>query len=309
MRAFIFPGQGSQKVGMGAPLYQQNMIAKQVFEEADDILGFSLSSLCFQGPDQELRLTHNSQPALLTMSIAVLRVLQDATNLRPAVVAGHSLGEYSALVCAGAMSFADALRTVRLRGQFMQDAVPVGEGAMVAVIGLDAVAIEKICRDAALGQLLVPANLNGGRQVVLSGHAAAAARAVPMAEKLGGLAIMLPVSAPFHSPLMEPASVRLGEVLRTISYRPLQVPVISNVEAVANLDEHRIAELLTRQVTGTVRWGESIQAMAAMGVTEAYEIGSGDVLTKLVPRIDRSMKAYSVESMEMILTLQKAERE
>jgi [acyl-carrier-protein] S-malonyltransferase len=287
--AFLFPGQGSQKVGMGRALFDERPAARAVFEEADAALGFSLSKLCFEGPEADLTLTANAQPAILTTSIAALRVLEAETGLRPTVVAGHSLGEYSALVAAGALALADAVRLVNLRGKFMQEAVPPGEGAMAAIIvggGLDAAGVTAACEEAAQGQVVSPANMNGGGQIVIAGHKAAVDRACAAAKARGAkLAKLLQVSAPFHCALMQPAADRLAAELARVKFSAPRVPVVSNVDAAPNQDATRIAELLTRQVTGSVRWEESVQRIAALGVTAAVEVGAGNVIAGLVKRI------------------------
>ncbi len=295
MLAFLFPGQGSQKVGMGKEIAQQFPVAKRTFEEADDILGMALSKLCFEGPDEQLQLTANSQPALVTTSIAVLRALQEVTGLSPSVVAGHSLGEYSALVCAEAMSFADAVRIARARGTYMQEAVPQGQGAMAAVMGMSVPDVEQLCKDAAQGQVLTTANYNGPIQTVIAGHTAAVERAVTLAGQRDGTAKLLKVSAPFHCPLMEPAAAKLAADLAKVAFKDPVVPVVSNVDAEPNKNGKRLAELLTKQVTGAVRWEGSVRRMAEMGVTLALEIGVGKTLTGLVKRIDARVQVTPVE--------------
>ncbi|WP_305041420.1 ACP S-malonyltransferase [Geoalkalibacter sp.] len=296
MLSFIFPGQGSQYAGMGKDLADQFAVARQTFEEADEALGFGLSRLCFEGPEDDLKLTENTQPAILAASVAALRVLRQERDLTPAFVAGHSLGEYSALVCAGGLSFADALRTVRLRGQFMQQAVPVGVGAMAAIIGLDAPDVQSVCAAACGAEIVSPANFNSPGQVVIAGHAAAVERAIELARGKGAKrALPLPVSAPFHCPLMVPAGERLAEVLATLEYGTLQVPVVTNVEARANQLSERIAELLVTQVSAPVRWEESVEYMVDQGVSRFIEIGPGKVLAGLVKRIAKGVEVGNLE--------------
>jgi [acyl-carrier-protein] S-malonyltransferase len=284
--AFLFPGQGSQKVGMGRALAEAHRAARAVFEEADAALGFSISKLAFDGPEAELTLTAHAQPAILATSVAALRVLEAETSLRPTVVAGHSLGEYSALVAAGALALGDAVRLVHLRGRFMQEAVPAGVGAMAAIVGLDAEAVAAACAEAAQGEVVSSANLNGGGQIVIAGHKAAVDRACAAAKARGAkLAKLLAVSAPFHCGLMQPAADRLGRELANVSFDAPKVPVVTNVEAAPNKNAARIPELLTRQVTGSVRWEESVRRIAGSGVTTAIEVGAGNVLAGLVKRI------------------------
>jgi [acyl-carrier-protein] S-malonyltransferase len=283
--AFLFPGQGSQKVGMGVALAEAYPEARAVFAEADAALGFSLSKLCFEGPAEELTLTANAQPAILATSIAALRAL--GPGPKPGVVAGHSLGEYSALVAAGALRLADAVRVVNLRGKFMQEAVAPGEGAMAAIVNLDRAGVEGACAEAAreLGAVVSPANHNGGGQIVIAGAKAAVDRAAALCKERGGKAIPLKVSAPFHCALMKPAADRLAAELARIELMPPAVPVVTNVEAAPCTDPARLKALLIEQVTAPVRWEESVQRMVAMGATRAIELGVGNVLAGLVKRI------------------------
>ena len=305
MIGFIFPGQGSQYAGMGKDLADNFPVAKRVFEEANDSLGFDLASLCFEGPEEDLKLTTNTQPAILTVSIAALRVIEQETGLAPAFAAGHSLGEYSALVCAGALSFADAVGVVRKRGAFMQEAVPVGAGAMAAIIGLDGAPLEEVCLEAAQGDVVSPANFNSPGQVVIAGHTDAVGRAMELAKARGAKrALPLPVSAPFHCSLMVPAGERLRGVLEGISINSLNIPVISNVEAGANADSSRVAELLVSQVSAPVRWDESVRTMIGLGVERFVEVGPGKVLAGLVKRIDKGVEAQSVADVAGLKTIQ-----
>jgi len=302
--ALLFPGQGSQKVGMGRALYEADDGIKKLFEEADEALGYRLSQLCFEGPDAELTLTANAQPAILTVSIAAMRFLRAHTALHPIAVAGHSLGEYSALVAAGALSFADAVRLVHLRGQFMQEAVPAGIGAMAAILGLGADAVAALCQEVAGDELLSPANLNGGGQVVIAGHRGAVERACAAAKQHGAKrALPLAVSAPFHCALMRPAAERLAAELERVEIRTLEVPVVTNVEAAPNQDPARVRELLTRQVTSPVRWEESVQRLASMGVTRAIEVGAGTVLAGLVRRIAPTITTASAGDPAAVVAL------
>lgn len=285
--ALLFPGQGSQRVGMGRDLAHRFDVARRTYEEADEALGFSISSLCFDGPEDDLTLTQHSQPAILATSMAVFRVLSTETQLDYAAVAGHSLGEWTALAAAGTLSFADAIRLVHLRGRFMQEAVPVGLGGMAALMGLDLDGTISLCSEASrVGEPCEPANYNGGGQIVISGHADAIDRAVAAAKGKGAKrAVKLSVSAPFHCSLMGPAADRLAEALVDISFAAPRVPVYANVTAAPTQDPEQLRALLVDQVTGAVRWEESVKALAADGVTRALELGAGSVLRGLVKRI------------------------
>ena len=295
--AFVFPGQGSQYVGMGKDLWAQFAIAKEVFHEAEEALGFALTRLCFDGPEADLKLTENTQPAILTTSVAALRVLELETSLRPAVVAGHSLGEYSALVAAGALRFSDAARVVRERGRLMQQAVPPGEGAMAVLIGLEMDAVQQLCSDASQGDVVSPANYNGGGQVVIAGAKNAVARAMVLAKERGAKRAMeLPVSAPFHCALMAPAAEGLQKVLTPITIHPFTISVVSNVEAEVNLSADRVKALLTEQAVRPVRWEESIKKLAALGCTRVLEIGPGKVLKGLIKRIVSDLEVDNFEA-------------
>ncbi len=299
--AFIFPGQGSQYVGMGKALYQDFKVARETFEEADEALQFNISKLCFDGPEEELKLTMNTQPAILTVSVSALRVLQTETGLFPALLAGHSLGEYSALVAGEALGFADAVRVVRARGQFMQEAVPVGEGGVGAILGLDGPTVSSICEAAAQGEVLAPANYNCPGQIVISGHTGAVARAVTLAKEAGAKRAMpLPVSAPVHSPLMESAGRRLAKVLEKISIQDLKVPVVANVDAQPNISGKRIAKLLIQQMSAPVRWEESAQIMLSKAIRKFVEVGPGKVLLGLMKRMDGSVCLANVEDPESL---------
>ncbi len=298
MIAFLFPGQGSQHAGMGKDLADNFPIARQLFEEANDALGFDLTSLCYNGPEEDLKLTANTQPAILTTSVAALRVLEAETGLIPAFTAGHSLGEYSALVCSGALAFADAVRTVRQRGTFMQEAVPVGTGSMAAILGLDPEALDAVCLDASQGQVVSPANYNSDGQVVIAGHTEAVTRAIDLAKEKGAKRAMpLPVSAPFHCSLMIPAAVRLADVLTDVAVNEMSCPVVSNVEATPNQDASRVCDLLVRQVSAPVRWQETVACMVNLGVERYVEIGPGKVLSGLVKRMAKGSTIQNVQNV------------
>jgi [acyl-carrier-protein] S-malonyltransferase len=293
--AFLFPGQASQYPGMGRELYEKFPASRAVFEEADRALGFSISKLCFEGTEDDLKLTENTQPAVVTVSIAAYRLLAES-GFTPAYVAGHSLGEYSALVAAGSLDFSDAVRVVRRRGQFMQEAVPAGVGAMAAILGLSHAQVDEACRRAAGGEIVAPANLNSPEQTVISGHAGAVKRAVEFAQQSGAKrAVVLPVSAPFHCELMQPAQQRLEEVLRGTAFGALKIPVVTNVAAEAIDQGEEAREALIRQVSLPVRWEESIRALIELGVDMFVEVGPGKVLSGLLRQIDRSVLCVNVE--------------
>jgi [acyl-carrier-protein] S-malonyltransferase len=300
-RAFVFPGQGSQAVGMGKPLAEAFAAARLVFEEVDDALGQKLSKLIFEGPDGDLVLTANAQPALMAVSIAVIRVLEQEGKLPltrlASHVAGHSLGEYSALAAADALQLGDAARLLRLRGDAMQKAVPVGEGAMAALLGLDLPAAQEVAREAAQGEVCDCANDNAPGQVVVSGAKAAIERALDIAKAKGAKrALLLPVSAPFHCALMKPAAAAMAEALSRATIAPPRVPLVANVTAEAVSDPDTIRDLLVKQVTGMVRWRESVSWMKSAGVTTLVECGAGKVLTGLAKRIEPEMSALALNA-------------
>jgi [acyl-carrier-protein] S-malonyltransferase len=306
--AFLFPGQGSQKVGMGQALAAAFPEARAVYDEADAALGFGLSKLCFEGPADALTLTANAQPAILTTSIAALRVLLRETDLRPGVVAGHSLGEYSALVAAGAMRLPDAVRVVHLRGKFMQEAVAPGVGAMSAIVKVDRAGVEAACAEAAreTGEIVSPANHNGGGQIVIAGSKAAVERASALCKERGGKAIPLAVSAPFHCGLMKPAADRLAAELARVELVAPSVPVVTNVEAAPSQDPAQLKRLLVEQVTAPVRWEESVQKIVALGAARAIEVGAGNVLAGLVKRIAPELPVAGAGDSESIAALKGA---
>ncbi len=273
---------------MGKELAEKYPVARQTFAEADEALGYNLSQLCFEGPEEKLRLTEITQPAILTASVAAWRVLQEK-GVNPGFVAGHSLGEYSANVAAGTISFADAVRTVRNRGKYMQEAVPVGVGAMAAILGMDLEKVTAVCAEAAQGEVCEPANINSAEQIVISGHAAAVERATKLASERGAKrAIMLPVSAPFHCSLMKPAQDRLAADLQSLPFKKPAVPIVCNVDAALIEDGARARDALIRQVTGAVKWEQSVRLLIARGVQAFVEVGPGKVLCGLMRQIDRS---------------------
>jgi [acyl-carrier-protein] S-malonyltransferase len=299
--AYIFPGQGSQTVGMGKDLFDNFASARQVFEEADDALGFSLSALCFAGTAEDLALTANTQPAILTVSIAAFRAMEAENFPEPDFVAGHSLGEYSALVATGALDFSDAVKTVRKRGTYMQEAVPVGTGAMAAILGLPIETVEIACAEAARGQICSPANINSPAQIVIAGNSEAVDRACELLKTRGAKrAIKLNVSAPFHCDLMLPAQERLARDLAEINFRDLQFPVVENVSGEFNAKGERVRAALTEQVSKPVRWAKSIENLIVEEVDTFVEVGAGKVLSGLVKQINRDVRSLNVENSESL---------
>jgi [acyl-carrier-protein] S-malonyltransferase len=293
--ALLFPGQGSQAVGMGKELASLYPVAQQTFDEADEALGMKLSALCFDGPEDKLKMTEITQPAILTVSIAAWRVLRDK-GVKPAIVAGHSLGEYSAHVAAGTLSFADAVRTVRNRGKYMQEAVPVGQGAMAAILGLPMAELEKVCNEAAHGEVVSPANINSPEQIVISGAKAAVERAAELAKQRGAKrALLLPVSAPFHCALMQPAQDRLAADLQKLNFQTTTVPVVANIDAKPRTGGDASRDALIRQVTGAVRWVQCVRELIGGGAKTFVEVGPGKVLCGLMRQIDRAQACTNVE--------------
>ena len=289
--ALLFPGQASQFPGMGKDLYEAYASAREVFREASDALSQDVAALCFGGTEEELRLTENTQPAIFTVSVAAFRVLEAETGIRPACAAGHSLGEYSALVAAGVLPLRDAVRVLRSRGKYMQEAVPVGEGAMAAIIGLAPESVDAACREASAHGVVSPANFNGGDQIVISGAAKAVAAACEAAKAAGAKrALPLPVSAPFHCALMRPAAERLATELRAVPQGAFRFPVVANVTAKAYGAGDRVAEVLIRQITAPVRWEESVREMRESGADSFLEVGPGKVLSGLVRRIGKDAR-------------------
>ncbi|MBQ4807373.1 ACP S-malonyltransferase [Phaeobacter sp. HS012] len=304
--AFVFPGQGAQTIGMGKALAEAYPAAKAVFDEVDAALGEALSQLIWDGDIDTLTLTQNAQPALMATSLAAMRALEaEGVSIdKAAFVAGHSLGEYSALAAAGAISVADTARLLRTRGQAMQSAVPVGEGAMAAILGLDLEAVRAVAEEAAQGEVCQAANDNDPTQVVVSGAKAAVERAAEIAKEKGAKrAVMLPVSAPFHCALMQPAANVMAEALAGVAITSPAVPLIANVRADAVTDPDEIRKLLVEQVTGSVRWRESVQSMAAKGVTEFWEIGAGKALSGMIRKIDRNLTSRQVGTAEEVAAI------
>jgi [acyl-carrier-protein] S-malonyltransferase len=294
--AFLFPGQGSQYAGMGKDLAERFPAARKVFEEADDALGFALSDLCFNGPAEQLQLTENTQPAILTTSVAALRAMEAEGFAKPDFVAGHSLGEYSALVAAGALSLGDAVRTVRARGRYMQEAVPVGTGAMAAILGASLDVVTAACAEAAAGEVCSPANINSPAQVVIAGEAAAIDRAVELLKERGAKrAIKLSVSAPFHCAMMRPVQERLAADLANISFSDLAMPLVTNVDARPIKTGAEARDALVRQVSQPVRWLASVEFLASQGVQSFIEVGPGKVLSGLVRQINRDLRCVNIE--------------
>jgi [acyl-carrier-protein] S-malonyltransferase len=298
--AFVFPGQGSQAKGMGKGLCDSFLEARSVFEEADRALGFPISQLCFEGPEDRLQLTENTQPAILAVSVAASRVLS-AKGIQPYYLAGHSLGEYSALVAANSLSLADALRTVRNRGKYMQEAVPVGQGAMAAILGLSEAQVADLCEEARRDEVLSPANLNSPVQIVIAGSVAAVHRALELAKARGAKkAVLLPVSAPFHCRLMQSAQEGLSQDLAHIRFQNLEVPLINNADVAELRCGAQVAESLSRQVCAPVRWTETVQKLIGLGIRVFVEVGPGKVLCGLVRQIDKTMQTAHVEDLKSL---------
>ena len=300
MIAFLFPGQGSQYIGMGADFCAEFAVASQTFEEASDALGIDVAKLCFEGEAATLALTANAQPAILTTSVAALRVVLEETEIRPDLLAGHSLGEFTALVASGCVPFSDAVRIVRKRGEFMQEAVPPGVGKMAAVLGLTSQEVSELCAEVAGEKAVVsPANFNSPTQTVISGEARAVEAVSLLAKEKGARRVVeLEVSAPFHCSLMEPAAVRLRDVIAKVDLHPMKYPVVTNIEATANLDPARVEDILVEQVVSPVRWAESLEFLKDSGVSEFFEIGPSKVLSGLVKRTLRDVSCASIEKPE-----------
>jgi [acyl-carrier-protein] S-malonyltransferase len=293
--ALLFPGQGSQRVGMGKRLADEHAAARATFAEADEALDFPLAQLCFEGPEGELTRTEFCQPAILTVSVALWRALGAESGLGPQWLAGHSLGEYTALVVAGALRFRDAVRLVRLRGRLMQSAVPEGVGTMAAIMGLDDAVVADLCTAAGQGEVVSPANFNGAGQVVVAGHRGAVARVLDAAKAAGGRAIPLTVSAPFHCALMAPAAAELAAALGGVEIEPPAIPIVSNVDAALNRDASRVRDLLIAQVTAPVRWADSMRLLQSLGCARAIEVGPGQVLAKILQRMKLGIASSTLE--------------
>ena len=293
--ALVFPGQGSQRVGMGQRLAAEHAVARATFAEADEALDFPLAQLCSEGPEGELTRTEFCQPAILTVSVATWRALGAESGLRPQWLAGHSLGEYTALVVAGALRFRDAVRLVRLRGRLMQSAVPEGVGTMAAIMGLDDAVVADLCTAAGQGEVVSPANFNGAGQVVVAGHRGAVARVLDAAKAAGGRAIPLTVSAPFHCALMAPAAAELAAALGGVEIEAPAIPIVSNVDAALNRDASRVRDLLVAQVTAPVRWADSMRLLQSLGCARAIEVGPGQVLAKILQRMKLGIASSTLE--------------
>lgn len=305
--AILFPGQGSQYIGMGKELFENFKVARETFEEASDAIKIDMKRLCFEGPEDILRLTENTQPAVLTVCIAVLRVLRGETELEPRLTAGHSLGEYASLVASGSLAFSDAVKVVKKRGQFMQEAVPEGEGAMAALIGGSREVVEELCQCAPPGRVVSPANYNSPDQIVISGHRDAVEEIVERSKEKGvKRALLLPVSAPFHCSLMIPAGIRLAEVLEDVEFKETQIPVISNVKAEPYTSSKEIKGLLKEQVSKPVLWHDSMVRAISMGVDTFLELGPGRVLSGLMKRIAPEVQALNVENVSTLKIALKA---
>ena len=293
--AFLFPGQGSQYVGMGKELAARYPVARRTFDESDSALGYKLSAMCFEGPEEQLKLTEITQPAILTTSVAALGVLREK-GINAGFASGHSLGEYAAHVAAGTISFPDAVRTVRKRGKYMQEAVPVGTGTMAAILGVPLAELEKICEEAAQGQVCAPANINSPDQIVISGSTEAVRRAAELAKQRGAKrAVMLPVSAPFHCALMQPAQDRMAPDLGQLQFHPMEIDVVTNVDATLVKSPEEARDALVRQITGTVQWEKSMRTLISCGVETFIEVGPGKVLGGLMRWIDPSRTCLNVE--------------
>ncbi len=300
--AFVFPGQGAQKVGMGKSLVENSAIAREVFQEASDALSLDMEKMCFEGPEETLRLTENTQPAILTVSIAAYRAFSEEMEISPSCLAGHSLGEYAALVAAGVFTFRDAVYAVKQRGKFMQEAVPVGEGAMAAVLGLSNDQVVEICEQAAEGEVVDPANFNSPGQVVISGHKGAVERAGALAKEAGAKKVIpLSVSAPFHSTLMYPAGERLKEVLEAVEIGKMSVPVIANITGDPYESEKEVISALVKQVSSPVYWDRTMETMRDLGVERVIEMGPGKVLSGLFKRFDKAFAPVSIQTYEDIV--------